>query len=182
MPEVLLGERKLGRELFQRFAAFWKKAWSSEGLRPYQVAKLIIHFPASILNELAFTHFSKALLSCTRCLISARRCRDALENPPCFQFAFRDRSSPSGVRGPVLFPPCSLHRPLDIGGDLQGIPFLVFAPHLPASCGMTSRSLFWIVSLRLGSKRTFLGFFIYCMGSIRLFVFTVNSFGFFVFS
>jgi|SRR6516225_1690562 len=35
---------------------------------------------------------------------------------------------PSGVLGPVLKPPWSLHRPLDIAGHLQGPPRRLFAP------------------------------------------------------
>ncbi len=37
---------------------------------------------------------------------------------------------PSGVLGPVLRPPWNLHRPLaQIVRFLQGVPFLVLAPH-----------------------------------------------------
>jgi len=63
-------------------------------------------------------------------LISRRAAIDLAEYRPCFQFAFLDRSRPSGVRGPVLLPPCILHLPFFIAGDLQGVPFLVLAPHL----------------------------------------------------
>jgi hypothetical protein len=41
---------------------------------------------------------------------------------PCFQLAFRLRSSPSAVRGPVLIPPCIRQRPFGIAGALQGLP------------------------------------------------------------
>jgi len=61
-------------------------------------------------------------------LIEAKR-RLGAEYCPCFQFDFLDRSRPSGVRGPVLFPPCILHLPFAIAGALQGVPFLVLAPH-----------------------------------------------------
>ena len=42
------------------------------------------------------------------------------------------RSMPSGVRGPVLMPPCILHRPFGIAADRQGVPLRVLAPHLGA--------------------------------------------------
>ena len=43
--------------------------------------------------------------------------------------ATRDRVLPSGVFGPLLLPPCNLHRPpLPLPGALHGVPFLVFAP------------------------------------------------------
>jgi hypothetical protein len=48
---------------------------------------------------------------------------------PCFHRALRDRSSPSGVLGPVLSPPCIRQRPLGIAGPLQGVPRRVLAPH-----------------------------------------------------
>ena len=48
---------------------------------------------------------------------------------PCVVRAFRMRSNPSAVRGPVLAPPCILHFPQAIAGALQGMPVLVRAPH-----------------------------------------------------
>jgi hypothetical protein len=39
---------------------------------------------------------------------------------PCVVRAFRMRSNPSAVRGPVLAPPCILHFPQAIAGALQG--------------------------------------------------------------
>ena len=48
---------------------------------------------------------------------------------PCVVRAFRMRSNPSDVRGPVLAPPCILHFPQAIAGALQGMPVLVRAPH-----------------------------------------------------
>jgi hypothetical protein len=48
---------------------------------------------------------------------------------PCVVRAFRMRSNPSAVRGPVLAPPCILHFPQAIAGALQGLPVLVRAPH-----------------------------------------------------
>jgi hypothetical protein len=48
---------------------------------------------------------------------------------PCVVRAFRMRSNPSDVRGPVLAPPCILHFPQAIAGALQGLPVLVRAPH-----------------------------------------------------
>jgi hypothetical protein len=48
---------------------------------------------------------------------------------PCVVRAFRMRSNPSDVRGPVLARPCILHFPQAIAGALQGMPVLVRAPH-----------------------------------------------------
>jgi hypothetical protein len=48
---------------------------------------------------------------------------------PCVVRAFRMRSNPWDVRGPVLAPPCILHFPQAIAGALQGMPVLVRAPH-----------------------------------------------------
>jgi hypothetical protein len=56
------------------------------------------------------------------------RIRSAVRRP-CVVRAFRMRSSPSAVRGPVLAPPCILHFPQAIAGALQGMPVLVRAPH-----------------------------------------------------
>jgi hypothetical protein len=54
------------------------------------------------------------------CRISSRtRFCSALpseEYSPCFQRERRDLAKPSGVRGPVLAPPCIRHRPLRIAG------------------------------------------------------------------
>jgi hypothetical protein len=41
-----------------------------------------------------------------------------------------DRNRPSGVRGPVLAPPCSRHRVLfRMAGQRHGVPFRALAPH-----------------------------------------------------
>ena len=50
-------------------------------------------------------------------------------------------SSPSEVRGPVLFPPCIRHRPFDIAGALHFAPLRVRAPHRGQDCtsGSVSR-------------------------------------------
>ena len=47
---------------------------------------------------------------------------------PCFQFARRLRSRPSGVRGPVLGPPCIRQRPFAMAAARQGLPLRVQAP------------------------------------------------------
>jgi len=57
------------------------------------------------------------------------------EYKPCFQFARRDRAKPSGVRGPVLAPPCIRQRPLRIAGARHFFPRRVLAPHLGARFG-----------------------------------------------
>ena len=54
----------------------------------------------------------------------------SVENPPCFQLARIERAKPSGVRGPVLAPPCIRHRPFGMAGALQAGPLRVSAPHL----------------------------------------------------
>ncbi len=65
---------------------------------------------------------------------SARRAAiRSAERLPCRQFACRDFSRPSGVRGPVDAPPCILHRVylplllLHIAGARHSAPALVFA-------------------------------------------------------
>ena len=65
----------------------------------------------------------------------------SLVNRPSFRFAFRDRSRPSAVFGPVDAPPCSRQRVylwvrlLHIAGAWQGPPLLVLAPHRGEDCG-----------------------------------------------
>ncbi len=79
--------------------------------------------------------------SATRRLISRRIAAPALrsatasaERLPCLQFALRQRSRPSGVRGPVLLPPCIRQRPFGIPGPKQGVPRRVLAPHRGVAC------------------------------------------------
>ncbi|MBA7491564.1 hypothetical protein ES702_02112 [subsurface metagenome] len=48
---------------------------------------------------------------------------------PCLRWTCLIFSIPSGVLGPVLFPPCSLHLPFFIAGAWHGAPFRVLAPH-----------------------------------------------------
>jgi hypothetical protein len=62
---------------------------------------------------------------------------------PCFHRAFRLRSKPSGVRGPVLVPPWNLHRPLAIAGPLHCVAALVRAPHRGALSGLPVRLPFF---------------------------------------
>jgi hypothetical protein len=47
---------------------------------------------------------------------------------PCVVLAALILARPSGVRGPVLAPPCMRQRPLLIAGAWQGQPVRVFAP------------------------------------------------------
>lgn len=62
------------------------------------------------------------------------------------------RARPSAVFGPVLFPPCILHRPpLPFPGAWQGLPLRVFAPHrgfifgaLPFSLSMSRARTFFM--------------------------------------
>ncbi len=71
--------------------------------------------------------------------ICLREAMAAWVNRPCFHREARIRSMPSGVRGPVLGPPCILHRPFDIAGPLHAMPFLVRAPHRGALSGLPGR-------------------------------------------
>jgi hypothetical protein len=66
-----------------------------------------------------------------------RRRSPSDEHRPCFHLAAAQRALPSGVRGPVLEPPCIRHRPLGIAGDRQGAPerVFVFAPQRGALSG-----------------------------------------------
>lgn len=65
----------------------------------------------------SYNRFSSSRL----CRISSRtRFCSALpseEYSPCFKRERRDLAKPSGVRGPVLAPPCIRQRPLRIAGD-----------------------------------------------------------------
>ncbi len=72
-----------------------------------------------------------ATLKASHSAFKRRRSRCAsTEYLPCFQRARRLRASPSGVRGPVLMPPWSLHRPFRIAGPRHGLPVrLLRAPH-----------------------------------------------------
>jgi hypothetical protein len=66
------------------------------------------------------------------------------------------RARPSGVRGPVLVPPCMRQRPFFIAGPLQGHPRRVLAPQRGAALGLPRRLPF-----RRGPLR---GGFSGCMG------------------
>lgn len=65
------------------------------------------------------------------------------EYRPCFQRARRDLANPSGVRGPVLAPPCIRHRPLRIAGARHAVPRRVLAPHLGAVFGSETLWVFF---------------------------------------
>jgi len=77
-------------------------------------------------------------------IAARRRDRSALashEKCPCFQFARLLRSRPSGVRGPVLLPPCTLHRPFGMAAPRQGLPVrLDRAPQRRAAFALTRAS------------------------------------------
>lgn len=71
-----------------------------------------------------------------RCLALARA---AASRPPCFRGAARHRSNPSGVRGPVLLPPCIRQRPFTIAAPRQVWPVrLQVAPHRGAALAQSS--------------------------------------------
>jgi hypothetical protein len=72
------------------------------------------------------------------------------EYRPCFQRARRDLANPSGVRGPVLAPPCIRHRPLRIAGARHSVPRRVLAPHLGAVFGSPGGFPFFSNPFRAG--------------------------------
>ena len=53
---------------------------------------------------------------------SRRLAMEAWLYRPCLVCDARMRSMPSAVRGPVLLPPCILHRPFFMAADRQGEP------------------------------------------------------------
>ena len=57
---------------------------------------------------------------------------------PCFVRDARIAAFPASVLGPVLGPPCILHRPLGMAAPLQGAPERVLAPHRGALPGLPS--------------------------------------------
>jgi hypothetical protein len=62
--------------------------------------------------------------------------RFAAPQSPCVVCAAIIRAIPSGVRGPVHFPPCILHRPFAIAGARQGLPERAIAPQRGARLGL----------------------------------------------
>ncbi len=92
-------------------------------------------------GRLALTHLGSYRQGINPCLLSSyvirlsstliafTRATWALDRRPCFVCAAAARALPSGVRGPVDLPPCSLHRFLPLmAGFLQGVPLRVLAP------------------------------------------------------
>ena len=77
----------------------------------------------------------RLLASCNSRRKNRRSAWAAAEHKPCFQRARRERSKPSGVRGPVLAPPCIRQRPLRIAGARHFSPCRVLAPHRGAVFG-----------------------------------------------
>src|SRR5262245_3609033 len=60
---------------------------------------------------------------------------------PCVHFARLLRSRPSGVRGPVLLPPCSLQRPFGMAAPRQGLPVrFERAPHRGEAFALSNAS------------------------------------------
>jgi hypothetical protein len=104
------------------------------------------------------------------CRISSRArfcsARSSAEYRPCFQRARRDLASPSGVREPVLAPPCIRHLPLHIAGALQGVPRRVLAPHLAAVFGSPGGFPFLSQPFRGGSGCSFFIFPVILLGSL----------------
>jgi hypothetical protein len=68
------------------------------------------------------------------CVASRRASVKARDRRPCFQLATRLRSFPSGVRGPVLMPPCIRQRPFGIAGDWHRVRLRVSAPQRGLWC------------------------------------------------
>ena len=114
-------------------------------LRPEEATKLIAaagkrgRYPErdKLLLRLAYRHGLRASEAISRAkrgsrcdqTLSARRLAPALRSriilrtcsisavrAPCVILAFRIRSSPSNVRGPVDLPPCNRHRPFGMAG------------------------------------------------------------------
>ena len=86
------------------------------------------------------------VLNAAHSALRRRNSRSAsAEYDPCFHRARLLRASPSAVRGPVLFPPCSRQRRFPrTAGPWQGGPRRVRAPHRGADCrfpdGLSCRS------------------------------------------
>ncbi len=98
-------------------------------------------------------------ISCRTNFLSALA---SAEYSPCLKLAFLDRSSPSGVRGPVLLPPCMRQLPFCIAAARQSDPERVLAPHLGAFMGLP-----WILPFRSRVGVTVL----VAWGSFRIFFF-----------
>jgi len=79
--------------------------------------------------------WTKLLASCNSRRKKRRSALAAAERKPWLQRARRERSKPSGVRGPVLAPPCIRQRPLRIAGARHFSPCRVLAPHRGAVFG-----------------------------------------------
>ena len=91
----------------------------------------------------AHNRFNSSRLSRMSSFVRFRSAMASTEYNPCFQRARRDLASPSGVRGPVLPPPCIRHRPLGNAGDLQAVPLRVMAPQRGAEFGLPGRLPFF---------------------------------------
>jgi integrase len=59
---------------------------------------------------------ARRLAPALRSRIILRTCSISAVRAPCVILAFRIRSSPSNVRGPVDLPPCNRHRPFGMAG------------------------------------------------------------------
>jgi hypothetical protein len=91
------------------------------------------------------------------------------EYAPVFQLALRDRCNPSAVRGPILAPPCILHRPFGIVGLLRGVPGRVLAPHRIARLRSPGRLLF--LSQPRPRCKGFIVLILICVPPLQSFIF-----------
>jgi hypothetical protein len=81
-------------------------------------------------------HVSRIRADSVRTYRCCARCAaPAIPHIPCVVFAAIIRAMPSGVRGPVLRPPCILHRPFGIAGPRHGAPERAFAPQRAGGSG-----------------------------------------------
>jgi len=99
---------------------------------------------------LTHNRFSSSRLSRTSSRTRFCSALPSEEYSPCFQRERRDLAKPSGVRGPVLAPPCIRHRPLRIAGARHAVPRRVLAPHLGAVFGSPGGFPFFSHPLRAG--------------------------------
>ena len=112
----------------------WRKRYGGMGKSQLQGSN-----PARLHSRM--TRLSSAFRALTRATC-------ALDRRPCFVCAAMERALPSGVRGPVLLPPCSAQRLRPpMAGFWHAPPARVFAPHLrPGQSG--PKRVAWPASVR----------------------------------
>ena len=88
----------------------------------------------------------------SRARAAQRKALTSAEQTPCFQRARRLRANPSGVRGPVLRPPCRRQRPLGMAGWRHSPPQRVWAPQRGAARKSPGRLPFFSRPRRAGGR------------------------------